>query len=367
MRKDCPSCSRTYSYDLMECTYCRVPLAEKASEEGRIVAVTMVNAPSIGHEDVPYWTALVESDEGVAEIIKFDTEVWVGDTVPMSGGAVVHLEAVGIVGTGVMGRGLVELFLARGHHVVWFGRNPERLEKARARALDRLARVMDEDQLAEAEARLLATTEYAGLGDCDVVIEAVAEDLPTKLEVLSKVEAVMRDNAVLATNTSGIPLDDLTGVLKRPQRFGGLHFFNPANRMRLVETSLAADTDESTSVFLDEFALSLGKTPVRVASKPAFVVNRCLMPLLNEAVRTLEEDVAPAESIDEAVRLGLNHPMGPLALADLIGLDVVVEIMDNLAERTGDETYEPRPTLRRLLVQGKLGRKTGEGFYTYDG
>ncbi|TLM72537.1 MAG: 3-hydroxybutyryl-CoA dehydrogenase, partial [Actinobacteria bacterium] len=138
-----------------------------------------------------------------------------------------------------------------------------------------------------------------------------------------------------------------------------------ANRMRLVETCAAEATSPLVSQFLDEFAVSLGKTPVRVASKPAFVVNRCLMPLLNEAVRTLEERVAPAESIDEAVRLGLNHPMGPLALADLIGLDVVVEIMENLARRTGDETYEPRPTLKALVTEGKLGRKTGEGFFSY--
>ena len=155
-------------------------------------------------------------------------------------------------------------------------------------------------------------------------------------------------------------------MLRRPERFGALHFFNPPNRMRLVETAVAPQTSAETSARLDEVALSLGKTPVRVAATPAFAVNRVLMPLLNEAVRELEEGVAPAESIDDAVRLGLNHPMGPLALADLIGLDVVLEIMGNLAERTGDETYEPRPMLRRLVAEGKLGRKTGEGFYVYE-
>lgn len=366
MRKDCPSCSRSYAYDLPVCTFCGVPLEERAAVEGRVVAVTMVNAPSVGHEDVPYWTALVESDGGVVEIVKADREVRVGERLPMSGGEPEHREPVAVIGAGVMGRGLVELFLARGHHVAWLGRSAERLGKARARVIDRLSRVMDERQLADAEARLLVTTEFAALGDRDVVIEAVAEELPVKLEVLRDAEAAMREDAVLATNTSGLPLDDLASVLAFPRRFGGLHFFNPANRMRLVETSVCAETDEATSAFLDSFARSLGKTPVRVAAKPAFVVNRCLMPLLNEAVRTLEEEVAPPESIDEAVRLGLNHPMGPLALADLIGLDVVVEIMRNLAERTGDETYAPRPTLTRLVGEGRLGRKTGEGFYVYE-
>ncbi len=366
MRRDCPSCSRTYAYDVPVCTFCAVGLEERTSAAGTVAAVTMVTAPSIGHEDVPYWTALVDSADGVSELLKFDREVSVGDEVPMSGGKAAHLEPVGVIGTGVMGRGLVELLLTRGHDVVWVGRDADRLAKARVRAMDRLARVMDEQQLAECDTRLRVSTGYEILLDREVVIEAVAEDLATKIDVLRAAEPHLRPDAILATNTSGLPLDDLACVLSRPERFGGLHFFNPANRMRLVETSVAEATSQEVSAFLDDFALSLGKTPVRVASKPAFVVNRCLMPLLNEAVRTLEEEVAPAESIDEAVRLGLNHPMGPLALADLIGLDVVIEIMDNLARRTGDVTYEPRPTIRRLAAEGKLGRKTGTGFYTYD-
>lgn len=365
MRRDCPSCGRSYAYDLEVCTFCRVELETRGAASGKVVAVTMVTAPSVGHEDVPYWTALVESEGGVAEIVKFDTETCVGDEVPMSGGAPVDRKPAGVIGSGTMGCGLVELLLTRGHDVVWVGRDAGRLDKSRARVLDRLSRVMDEAQLAECDARLTATTHYSALNERDVVIEAVSEDLPVKLAVYLEVEQHLRDDTVLATNTSGIPLDDLAAVLRRPERFGGLHFFNPANRMRLVETSIAETTSPLVSQFLDEFAVSLGKTPVRVASKPAFVVNRCLMPLLNEAVRTLEERVAPAESIDEAVRLGLNHPMGPLALADLIGLDVVVGIMENLAQRTGDETYEPRPTLKALVAEGKLGRKTGEGFYSY--
>jgi 3-hydroxybutyryl-CoA dehydrogenase len=197
------------------------------------------------------------------------------------------------------------------------------------------------------------------------VIEAVVEETESKKAALAAAEKHMRDDAVLATNTSGLSIEDLATALARPKNFGVLHFFNPATRMRLVETAIGTQTSPATAEFLDAFSRALGKIPVRVAAKPAFAVNRALMPLLNEAVRELEEGVAPAESIDEAVRLGLNHPMGPLALADLIGLDVVVDIMDNLAERTGDDTYAPRPKLRELVSAGKLGRKSGEGFYEY--
>ncbi|TLM74280.1 MAG: hypothetical protein FDZ70_07295, partial [Actinobacteria bacterium] len=188
MRKDCPSCGRAYAYDLPECTFCRAPLEERAATQGRVVAVTMVNAPSVGHEDVPYWTALVESADGVTEIVKCDAEVWVGDEVPMSGGAPVHREPVGVVGSGVMGRGLVELLLTRGHHVAWVGRDADRLAKARARVIERLGRVMDDAQVADCDARLVTATDPAALSDRDVVIEAVAEDLAVKLETYLAIE-----------------------------------------------------------------------------------------------------------------------------------------------------------------------------------
>ncbi len=187
-----------------------------------------------------------------------------------------------------------------------------------------------------------------------------------KVETLKRIEPHMRPDALLVTNTSGLSLDALSSALERPQRFGALHFFNPVNRMRLVETSAASETSDQTAEELDRLSVALGKTPVRVKARPAFVVNRVLMPLINEAVRSLEEEAADAEHIDEAIRLGLNHPMGPLALADLVGLDVVVEIMENLVGQTGDAVYAPRESLTRLVAEGRLGRKTGSGFYSYD-
>lgn len=361
----CPDCERAYAYELERCTWCSIGLIEIEPGHAEILSITQVDVPSVGHEDVPYWCAFVRAADESQCIIKLDYAAAVGDTLSFAAEEQADLAVVGILGTGTMGRSLAELLLGRGHDVVWCGRSEERLAAAKAKLLDRLGRVMDEDQISSAEERLIISPDYSALSDCDVVIEAVVEEIAPKQAALAAAEASMRVDAVLATNTSGLSIDELATALARPESFGVLHFFNPATRMRLVETAIGSRTSVETSDFLDAFARSLGKTPVRVAAKPAFAVNRALMPLLNEAVRELEEGVAPAESIDEAVRLGLNHPMGPLALADLIGLDVVVNIMDNLAERTGDDTYAARPMLKRLVIEGKLGRKTGEGFYSY--
>ena len=362
----CPTCGRHYAYEFDLCTWCGVGLNIHDVEYGSVESATEVVVPSRGHEEVPYWCALTRDESGVLGIIKTDTALIAGDTVPLRGPRAADLAVVGIVGTGVMGRGLAELLLLRGHSVMWCGRSDASLNAATEHLFARLARVMDDDQLAHAQQLLTVDTTYAPLSACDVIIEAAAEDMDVKLALLPEVEKSIRRDAVLATNTSGLSIDDLAETLADPGRFGALHFFNPPTRMRLVEIAVSPRTTAKTESFLESFARSLGKVPVRVAATPAFAVNRALMPLLNEAIRELEEQVAPAEAIDEAIRLGLNHPMGPLALADLIGLDVVVEIMQNLSERTEDATYAPRPLLLQLVADGNLGRKTGRGFYSYD-
>lgn len=361
----CSGCGRQYAYEIDGCTWCGIPLDEHDVDFGTVRAVTQVTVPSRGHEEVPYWCALTTDDAGVLNILKSDTAIVADDTIALRGPKAADLAVVGIVGTGVMGRGLLELLLLRGHRVVWCGRSAEGLAAATERLFERLSRVMDDSQLSSARELLAANTGYAPLSDCDVVIEAVAEEMPVKRRVLPEIEKCMRPEAVLATNTSGLSIDELAETLLEPGRFGALHFFNPPTRMRLVEVAVSSKTTAETRQFLEAFARSLGKVPIEVAATPAFAVNRALMPLLNEAVRELEESVAPAEAIDEAIRLGLNHPMGPLALADLIGLDVVVDIMQNLAERTADDSYAPRPLLLEMVSQGHLGRKTGSGFYEY--
>lgn len=363
--KSCPSCGARYSYELMNCTFCDVPLVDAESAAGTVLAVTEVSVPSLGHEDTPYWCALLETRDGGNLIAKFDRPVVVGQQASIGISDEADRLIVGILGTGIMGKGLVELLLSTGHDVVWIARSAPSLERARGKLAERLMRVMDEDELLERDRHLETGTEMGALSRCDLVIEAIVEELESKKEWLRSAEMAMRPDAVLATNTSGLPLDELAGVLEHPERFGCLHFFNPATRMRLVEVSVPATTSAETLKWLETFSRSLGKVPVVVKSRPAFVVNRVLMPLINEAVRSLEEDAAPAHDIDEAIRLGLNHPMGPLELADLIGLDVVVDIMDNLVERTGDANYAPRPMLRTMVEDGNLGRKAKRGFYDY--
>ena len=363
----CPDCGRAFAYPISSCTWCGVALTTSPHLDGIVEAVTQVSVPSVGHEDVPYWCALVRGEDGSATIVERDHAVAVGDAMSLGHTASIELATVGVVGTGVMGCSLVELLVSRGHRVRWHGRSVQRMARSVDKVMLRLGRVMNEDELADAAARLQSSNAYDVLADCDVVIEAVVEELAPKQVVLAAAESVMAPNAVLATNTSGLSLDDLATALSRPERFGALHFFNPATRMRLVETAVCGRTSPDVAEHLDRFARSLGKVPVRVAATPAFAVNRALMPLLNEAVRELEEGVASASAIDDAIRLGLNHPMGPLALIDLIGVDVVVDIMENLAVRTGDETYAPRPMLLEMVGRAALGRKTGHGFYEYPG
>lgn len=361
----CPSCGTRYSYPLSECTFCHVALKEERTTSGVVVAVTEISVPSIGHEDVPYWCALVERPGGGCAVVKRDMPVAVGDVLEFGDTTTAARYTVGVLGSGVMARGLVELLLSRDQQVVWVGRSAIRLTAAREKVAGRLARVMDEEQLTRAMNRLAVGEDAHDLASCDLVIEAIIEDADAKIEQLKAVEPLLRESCVIASNTSSLPLDVLSAALDRPERFGGMHFFNPPSRMRLVEVIRAPETTDETDEFLFDFSIALGKTPIRVANGPGFVVNRVLMPLLNEAVRELEDGAASAADIDEAIRLGLNHPMGPLALADLIGLDVVARIMDDMHSRLQDEAYAPRPLLRQLVREGKLGRKSGEGFFSY--
>lgn len=361
----CEGCGRTYHAPVTRCTFCDTRLAEHHPETATVVAVTEVTVPSLGHEEVPYWCSLVEDDAGVRFIVKSDVARTVGERVPLIPAAAEEVAIVGLVGTGVMGSSLVEMLLARGHEVVWVGRSAESLERAHDKVFVRLGRTMDAAQLDDAHSRLTATTALDALSRCEVVIEAIVEDLEAKLDILPRIEANLAPGAVLATNTSAMPVDILARSLSHPERFGVLHFFNPAPRMRLVEIAGCPQTAEEVMATFERFVLSLGKQPVTVSARPAFVVNRTLMPLINEAVRSLEEGAADAVHIDEAIRLGLNHPMGPLSLADLIGIDVVVEIMQTIVRETGDRSYEPRPMLVKLLAEGALGRKSGRGFFIY--
>jgi 3-hydroxybutyryl-CoA dehydrogenase len=234
-------------------------------------------------------------------------------------------------------------------------------------SLDRLVK-KEKLSAADREAalgRVVGTTDYGRLKGCDLVIEAATEDEALKRRILKDVDAIAGPGAIIASNTSSISITALAAATSRPDRFVGLHFFNPVPMMALVEVIRGLQTTDATVDAMVAFAKRLGKTPVVVKNSPGFVVNRLLCPMINEAVFVLQEGIASPQDIDEAMKLGCNHPIGPLALADMIGLDVMLAVMEVFARDFGDAKYRPAPLLREMVAAGRLGRKTGRGFYTY--
>lgn len=277
---------------------------------------------------------------------------------------------IGVVGLGAMGAGIAQLAVEAGFDTIGREVEAERGEEARDRIAHFLTRKVEKGQLEQAAsdaavARLSVTTELAELAECDVVIEAAFEDLAVKHELFRALEAVVRDDTILATNTSALSVTEIAAVLVRPERAVGMHFFNPAPLMPLVEIVRAERTADD--VFDAAYALGakLGKTPIRCTDTPGFVVNRVLIPLLNDCVRVLDEAGVTPEDLDAGMRYGAGWPMGPCALLDLVGADVHVHASEALYEKLREPRMAPPPRLVRMLQAGKLGRKTGEGFYRY--
>jgi 3-hydroxybutyryl-CoA dehydrogenase len=280
------------------------------------------------------------------------------------------VRTVGVVGCGLMGSGIVEVCARAGMDVRYLEPTAELVAAGRRRIEASLERALQRAKLTEAEraavlGRITGTTELADLAEVDLVIEAATEDRETKLEVFRRLDGVVRHGVVLASNTSSIPIVELAAATGRPELVCGMHFFNPVPVMGLVELVRAITTSEDTMAFARDFGARLGKTTVESGDRAGFIVNRLLLPFLNDAVRMLEEGFATREDIDTAVRLGLNHPMGPLELIDLIGLDTVLSIGEVLYEEFKDPSCAPPPLLRRMVAAGRLGRKTGRGFYDY--
>ncbi|MHC4473279.1 MAG: 3-hydroxybutyryl-CoA dehydrogenase [Planctomycetota bacterium] len=281
------------------------------------------------------------------------------------------MSRVGVIGAGTMGNGISQVFSQIGRDVVLADVAEEYLAKA-LKVIEKNARrvakkkEMDEDgYAAEILGRITTATSLDALADCDLVVEAIVEDFGVKEKVLSEVDGIIGEGAILATNTSSISITKLAAVTSRPERVIGMHFMNPVPVMKLVEIIRGHLTSDETAAAVVDTVKELGKTPVEANDYPGFVANRILMPMINEAVYCMMEGVAAPEAIDEVMKLGMAHPMGPLALADLIGLDVCLSILEVLHRELGDSKYRPCPLLRRLVDAGLLGRKTGRGFYAY--
>lgn len=280
------------------------------------------------------------------------------------------VQTIAVVGAGTMGTGIAHLAAATGFKVTLIDVNGEALSKAVERIGSGFDRLLAKGQISP-EAKLAAigliatATDYSALAPADLVVEAATENADTKIGIVRAVDKAVRDDTIISTNTSSVSVTKLAACVSNPGRFIGLHFFNPVPVMKLVEVVRALQTTDATHHAAISISHKLGKTPITVRNMPGFVVNRLLIPMINEAFFALAEGDASADEIDQGMKLGCNHPMGPLALADLIGLDVLLSVMEVLHHELGDDKYRPAPTLREMVEAGYLGRKTRRGVYQY--
>ncbi len=282
-----------------------------------------------------------------------------------------NLKKIGVVGAGTMGNGIAHVFAQHDHEVVLVDVSREVLDRALntiRKNMDRQVRkgILTEEDRDQALARITPTTDLEALRDADFVVEAVVEQREIKRDLFRKLDELTRPGVILASNTSSISITELGAATDRPERVVGMHFMNPVPVMKLVEVVRGQLTSDDTVETVVSLAKALEKVPAVVNDYPGFVANRILMPMINEACYALMEGVADRDAIDTVMKLGANHPMGPLALADLIGLDVVLFILEVLHRDLGDPKFRPCPLLRRMVAAGLLGRKTGRGFYTYE-
>ncbi len=282
------------------------------------------------------------------------------------------IEKIGVIGAGTMGNGIAQAFAVAGFPVVLQDLSDKALERARITMEGSLARhvkkgSMPAEKAAEAMGRITVTTALDAMADRDLVIEAIVEKLEVKASVLGQLDAICREDAVLASNTSSISLTQLAAQTAHPERIIGMHFFNPVAMMQLVEIIRALQTSDAVSEAITEVTRAIGKVPRVSKDSYGFIVNRLLAPLINEAINCVYEGLATPEDIDSMMKLGANHPMGPLALGDLIGLDVVLNIMETLYGGFDDPKYRASPLLKQMVHAGWLGRKTGKGFAEYPG
>lgn len=278
------------------------------------------------------------------------------------------MKKIGIVGTGVMGIGIAQAFAQNGYSV-FIKSFTGKANKALSKIEENLNKLVAKEKISELDRTIILSkiniSEYDEIAKCDLVIEAVSEDMKVKKDVINYLDNICEEKTIFATNTSSLSVTEIAAYTTRPEKVIGMHFFNPAPVMKLVEIIRALQTSDNTFNFVKELTLAINKDPVEINEAPGFVVNRILIPMINEAIGIYAEGIATVEDIDKAMTLGANHPMGPLALGDLIGLDVCLNIMDVLYKETGDSKYRANTLLRKYVRVGWLGRKSKRGFYLY--
>lgn len=280
------------------------------------------------------------------------------------------MKKIGVLGTGTMGAGIIQVLAQNGYEVVMRARRQTSIDKGMATVEKNLDKLVKKEKITEAEkaevmGRISGSTDIEIVKDADLIIEAATENLEAKKALFAELDELCKPETIIATNTSALSITEIAAATNRPDKIIGMHFFNPVPAMKLIEIVKGLTTSEETRETILALTEAIGKTPVDVAEAPGFVVNRILIPMVNEGIGILADGVADVEGIDTAMKLGANHPMGPLALGDLIGLDVCLAIMETLYTEFGDTKYRPHPLLRKMVRANQLGRKTGKGFYDY--
>ncbi len=280
------------------------------------------------------------------------------------------MKKIGVLGTGTMGAGIVQVLAQNGYEVVVRARRETSVEKGLATVKKNLDKMVAKEKITAEEAeevlsRITGSTDINIIADADLIIEASTEEMEAKKALFAELDQLCKPEAILATNTSSLSITAIAAATNRPDKVVGMHFFNPVPAMKLVEIIRGLNTSDETRDEVTVLARDLGKTPVEVAEAPGFVVNRILIPMINEGIGIVADGIADVEGVDNAMKFGANHPMGPLELGDLIGLDVCLAIMETLYGEYGDPKYRPHILLKKMVRAGKLGRKTGEGFYNY--
>lgn len=357
-------CAKQWRHAVDKCLFCGGDVYAISNKKFTVIGVTEVFVPSVEHEAVPYYDLLLEDDQGHKLIKKTFDEYNIGGTIVLDSSDKPDM-TIGVIGAGTLGVGIAHIAAETGFSVILKSRNEESLDKAREKIKRWLLKTRSENEAFEILDNIYFTIDMAPLRSANILIEAVVEDIDVKKQLFRELGDICPNDTILSSNTSSLSITELSSVVPNPGRVIGMHFFNPVQKMQLTEIIRGDNTSEKTIEFIKDLVTKLGKTYVVTPDSPGFIVNRILMPMIDEAIQILENGNVTAKDIDTAIKLGLNHPMGPLELADLIGLDVCISIMDRLYSGLGEDKYKARPLLLKLVNEGNLGRKAGKGFYEY--
>jgi len=364
MKYCCVHCKKCWNHPVEKCIFCGRAITQKKETRYKVIGFTEVFIPSTGNEKVPYFVNMLEDKQG-HKIFQKSFQKYDIDKVVDLQEDVVNDQHIGIIGSGLMGTQLAAYMIQYGFPTVLKTRSENSKKTAFSKVQKIISKRMSEDEVKKSLNHLTLSTEYKSLAKCDIIIEAIAEDIILKKEIFKELSKVCKPSAIFSTNSSSLSIDAIAQMTDRPDQCIGMHFFNPVHRMDLVEVVIGNLTSDETKATIIDIVISLNKKPILVKNSPGYIVNRLLLPQINEAVLLLEEGIASKEDIDTAVKLGLNHPMGPFQLADFIGLDICVSILDVLYEEFNNSKYKPAQLLQKMVKEGKLGFKTGEGFFIY--